>query len=157
MSLEGAQAPKFHLEGSDGKAHTLDDYAGKILILFFYPKDNTSGCSAEAAGFRDLYPELEKLGAIPVGVSKDSLKSHAKFICDYQLPYTLLTDPDAKVMTAYGAFGEKVLYGKKSLGTIRSTVVISAEGKVLKHWTKVAKASEHPAQVLAFLKEAVPG
>jgi peroxiredoxin Q/BCP len=150
--LEGQPAPQFRLEGSDGKLHTLNDYLGKILVLFFYPKDGTSGCTSEAIGFRDLHAQLLQLGAVPVGISRDSLKAHAKFTADYQLPYALLSDPDASVLTAYGAFGEKVQCGKKSMGTIRSTVVISPEGTVIRHWTKVAKASEHPAQVLEFLK-----
>ncbi|MBJ6725668.1 peroxiredoxin [Geomesophilobacter sediminis] len=151
MSLEGQAAPQFRLEGSDGKTHSLADWAGKTLVLFFYPKDSTPGCTSEAVGFRDLHPQFEQLGAAVVGLSKDSLKSHAKFSETYQLPYPLLSDPDTSVLAAYGAFGEKVMYGKKTVGTIRSTVVISPEGTVLKHWAKVAKASEHPTQVLEFL------
>lgn len=151
MSLEGMQAPEFRLEGSDGKTHSLEEYAGKPLVLFFYPKDNTSGCTSEAIGFRDLYPQFTENGVAVVGCSRDSLKAHAKFTADYELPFTLLSDPDTTVMAAYGAYGEKTQYGKTTLGTIRSTVLISAEGKVVKHWTKVAKASEHPAKVVDFL------
>lgn len=152
MLLEGQAAPDFTLQGSDGKQHSLKDYAGKTLILFFYPKDNTSGCTAEAIGFRDFKPLFDEMGAVLVGCSKDSLKSHDKFICDFGLPYTLLSDPDAAVMKSYGAFGEKVQYGKTTMGTIRSTVIISPEGKVVKHWAKVPKAADHPQKVLDFMK-----
>lgn len=151
-SLEGKSAPPFELAGSDGKTHSLRDYAGKTVVIYFYPKDNTPGCTKEACGFRDLKPELERQGAVLLGVSKDSLKSHDKFIADFGLPFVLLSDPDARMMAAYGAYGEKVQYGKKSMGTIRSTVVVGPDGKVVRHWPKVAKAEEHPAEVLEFLK-----
>jgi thioredoxin-dependent peroxiredoxin len=153
MIRQGEKAPEFSLAGSDGRQHTLADYAGRRLVIYFYPRDNTPGCTKEACGFRDLQPELNGLDVALLGVSKDSLKSHDKFIADFGLPFTLLSDPEATMMSAYGAFGEKVLYGKKSTGTIRSTVVIGPDGTVVKHWTKVAKAEEHPAQVLAFLQE----
>jgi len=152
MFLEGHDAPDFTLQGSDGKLHSLKDYAGKILVLYFYPRDNTPGCTAEAVGFRELQPFFEQLGGVVVGVSKDSLKSHDKFICEYNIPFTLLSDPDASVMKAYGAYGEKVQYGKTTMGTIRSTVVISPDGKIIKHWPKIPKASEHPDKVLDFFK-----
>ncbi|UFS72008.1 peroxiredoxin [Geomonas sp. RF6] len=151
-SLEGKQAPAFQLEGSDGKVHGLEEYAGKKVVIFFYPKDNTSGCTSENIGFRDLYPQFQELGVEVLGVSRDSMKSHAKFIADHNLPFTLLSDPETKVMATYGAFGEKVQYGKAAMGTIRSTVVIAPDGTVLKHWTKVPKAADHPAKVLEFLK-----
>ncbi len=151
MSLEGKKAPDFSLEGSDGKQHTLKDYAGKTVIIYFYPKDNTPGCTKEACGFRDSYAELLDRGIVLLGVSKDSLASHGKFIGTFGLPFPLLSDPDAAMMHAYGAFGEKVMYGKKTTGTIRSTVVIGGDGVVKKHWTKVAKAEEHPAQVLEYV------
>jgi len=151
MSLEGKKAPDFSLEGSDGKRHNLNEYAGKTVVLFFYPKDNTSGCTKEACGFRDGYDRLTANNIVLLGVSKDSIASHGKFISNYNLPFTLLSDPDATMMTAYGAFGEKVLYGKKSTGTIRSTVVIGPDGIVNRHWTKVAKAESHPLQVFEYL------
>ena len=153
MSLEGQKAPEFRLQGSDGREHGLGDYAGKLLVLYFYPRDNTPGCTSEAAGFARLHPLFEQLGAAVVGVSRDSLKSHEKFIADQKLPFTLLSDPDATTMKAYGAFGEKVQYGKTTMGTIRSTVVVAPDGTVVKHWTKVPKAAEHPDKVLDFLKE----
>ncbi|MBL0224808.1 MAG: peroxiredoxin [Geobacteraceae bacterium] len=151
MSLEGKKAPDFKLEGSDGKPHSLVEYAGKTVIIFFYPKDNTSGCTKEACGFRDGYRQLQDRGIVLLGVSRDSITSHTKFISAYNLPFVLLSDPDTSMMTAYGAFGEKVMYGKKTSGTIRSTVVIGPDGIVRKHWSKVAKAEQHPAQVLEYI------
>ena len=153
MSLEGKQAPAFELAGSDGKMHSLKEYVGKTVIIYFYPRDNTPGCTREACGFRDNHLALNKLNAVVLGVSKDSLKSHDKFIADFKLPFTLLSDPEAKMMAAYGAYGEKVMYGKKTTGTIRSTVIVGPDGKVLKQWAKVAKAETHPAEVLAFLQQ----
>lgn len=151
-SLEGNKAPDFELEGSDGKIHALKDYSGKTVVIYFYPKDNTSGCTKEACGFRDLDEDLRELGVVLLGVSKDSLKSHDKFIRDFGLPFVLLSDPDTTMMQAYGAFGEKVMYGKKTMGTIRSTVVIDPDGTVVKHWQTVKKAEAHPAAVIDFLR-----
>jgi peroxiredoxin Q/BCP len=153
MTLEGKSAPAFLLQGSDGKTHTLKEYEGKTLVIYFYPKDNTPGCTKEACGFRDLKPQLDGLGIVLLGVSKDSMKSHDKFIADFGLPFTLLSDPDATMMSAYGAFGEKVMYGKKTVGTIRSTVVVGPDGTILRHWPKVAKAEAHPAEVVEFLQK----
>ncbi len=113
MSLEGTQAPGFTLEGSDGNRHSLSDYAGKTVVLYFYPRDNTPGCTKEACAFRDLAPEMKNMNAIVLGVSKDSLSSHDKFIRTLNLPFTLLSDPDAAVMQSYGAFGEKCCTGRK--------------------------------------------
>jgi len=151
-SLEGKKAPAFTLEGSDGRKHALKDYAGKKVVIYFYPKDNTPGCTKESCGFRDLNKRIGGLNAVVLGVSRDSLESHDQFISDFNLPFVLLSDPDAAMMKQYGAFGEKVLYGKSSLGTIRSTVVIDEDGRVVKHWRKVPKADEHPQQVLEFLQ-----
>ena len=152
-SLENELAPDFKLEGSDGKMHGLGDYAGKTVVLYFYPKDNTSGCTKEACAFRDLKPILDGMDVVILGVSRDSLNSHDRFIRDFGLPFVLLSDPDTSMMQAYGAYGEKIQYGKKSMGTIRSTVIIGPEGKVVKHWQKVAKAETHPNDVLEFLKK----
>ena len=151
-SLEGRNAPAFTLEGSDGKKHSLKDYAGKKVVIYFYPKDNTPGCTKESCGFRDLNAQLIDLNAVVLGVSKDSLASHDRFIEKFNLPFVLLSDPDTKMMAQYGAFGEKVLYGKTSIGTIRSTVVLDEKGKVLKHWRRVPKAEAHPQKVLEFLQ-----
>ncbi|ACD94776.1 peroxiredoxin [Trichlorobacter lovleyi] len=153
MTLIDNKAPDFDLEGSDGRRHRLQDYAGRRLLLFFYPRDNTSGCTKEAVGFRDLKPEFEKLGFVILGISRDSLASHQRFIDNHELNMVLLSDPDARVMKAYHAFGEKMMYGKQVSGVIRSTVLICADGIIRKHWTKVAKAEQHPAQVLEYIKD----
>ena len=153
MAIEvGKNAPAFTLEGSDGKKHSLKDYAGRTVILYFYPKDNTPGCTKEACGFRDLQPKLKDLNAVVLGVSKDSLASHDKFIGLFDLPFVLLSDPDTKVMQKYCAYGEKMHYGKLITGTIRTTTIIGPDGKVSKHWKKVPKAEDHPQKVLEFLE-----
>jgi len=154
MTLEGKKAAQFSLDGSDGARHCLADYAGKTVVIFFYPKDNTSGCTKEACGFRDGYNQLASENTVLLGVSKDSIASHGRFIATHNLPFTLLSDPDTTMMAAYGAYGEKVRYGKKTTGTIRSTVVIGPDGIIKKHWTKVAKAEQHPAQVFEYLANA---
>ncbi|HSF56983.1 MAG TPA: peroxiredoxin [Candidatus Binatia bacterium] len=152
-NLEGKKAPAFSLEGSDGKKHSLADYAGKTVVLYFYPKDDTPGCTKEACGFRDLGASLKKSNAVVLGVSKDSVDSHKKFAGKYKLPFTLLSDPQLEVMKKYGAFGKKLMYGKPVQGTIRSTVVIGPKGEVIKHWPTVKKAEARPEEVLAYLNE----
>ncbi|MDZ8118697.1 peroxiredoxin [Pontiella agarivorans] len=151
-SLEGKKAPAFTLEGSDGNKHSLEDYLGKRVVIYFYPRDNTPGCTKESCGFRDLNQEIGDLNTVVLGVSKDSLASHDKFIEKFDLPFTLLSDPESEMMEKYGAWGEKVLYGKKSIGCIRSTVIVDEKGKIVKHWKKVTKAEAHPAKVLEFLQ-----
>jgi len=150
--VEGKPAPAFKLAGPGGKQVTLADYAGKHVILYFYPKDDTPGCTKEACGFRDAWKDIQKLGAIVLGVSADSEASHAKFAAKYRLPFPLLSDPGRKVMTQYGAYGEKTMYGKKTMGVIRSTVWIGPDGNVRKHWARVANAEEHPDRVLEALR-----
>jgi len=152
MNLEGKKAPVFSLEGNDGKAHALEDYKDKTVVLYFYPKDDTPGCTKEACGFRDLNANIKKTGAVVLGVSKDGAESHKKFTAKYKLPFVLLSDPKLEVMKKYGAFGKKMMYGKEVQGTIRSTVVIGPKGDVVKHWPTVRKAEAHPEEVLAFLK-----
>ena len=152
---EGKKAPAFTLKGSDREKHSLKDYAGQTVVLYFYPRDNTPGCTKQACGFKKLNTKFKKKDAVILGVSKDSLESHDKFIDKFKLPFTLLSDPDTKVMAKYGAWGEKNMYGKKSMGVIRSTVVIGADGKILKHWKRVAKAETHPEKVLEFLDSAL--
>ena len=152
-TLEGKKAPAFSLPGHDGKTHTLAGYAGKTVVLYFYPKDDTPGCTKEACGFRDDFAAMARLGAVVLGVSKDSIASHEKFSRKFKLPFVLLSDEDASVMQAYGAWGEKLMYGKPVTGTIRSTVVIDGKGKIVKHWDKVRNAEEHPSEVLDFLEE----
>jgi len=149
---EGKAAPSFTLEDASGKKVSLADFAGKNVILYFYPKDDTPGCTKEACGFRDDWKELQKANAVVLGVSADSGESHKKFAAKYKLPFTLLSDPDRKVMEKYGAYGEKMMYGKKTIGVIRSTVWIGPDGKVKKHWARVPSAEQHPAKVLEMLK-----
>ena len=149
---EGKAAPAFTLADADGKKVSLKDFAGKHVILYFYPKDDTPGCTKEACGFRDGWKDLQKLGAVVLGVSADDAVSHQKFRTKYKLPFPLLSDSDRKVMEKYGAYGEKILYGKKTVGVIRSTVWIGPDGKVRKHWSRVPKADAHPAKVLEALK-----
>jgi thioredoxin-dependent peroxiredoxin len=151
-NLEGKKAPDCSLDGNDGKKHSLDDYKGKTVVLYFYPKDDTPGCTKEACGFRDQNALLKKSDVVVLGVSKDSIESHNRFARKYKLPFILLSDPKAEVMKKYGAFGKKMMYGKEVEGTIRSTVVIGPNGDVLKHWSTVKKAEAHPDEVLAFLK-----
>jgi peroxiredoxin Q/BCP len=150
-ALEGKMAPGFELEGSDGKKHSLCDYAGRSVVLYFYPKDNTPGCTKEACRFKDLHQEVDEIGVVLLGISKDSTKSHESFINKFSLPFTLLSDPSGETMKAYGAIGEKVMYGKKTVGTIRSTVVVGTDGKIVKHWPSVKKAETHPDEVVEFL------
>ena len=149
---EGKAAPAFTLADADGNDVSLADFAGKNVIVYFYPKDDTPGCTKEACGFRDGWAELKKAGAVVLGVSADSGASHKKFAAKYKLPFTLLSDPDRTVMEKYGAWGEKVLYGKKVVGVIRSTVWIGPDGKVKKHWARVPEAKTHPDHVIAALK-----
>ena len=147
----GKKAPAFTLESSEGGKVKLADYAGKVVVLYFYPRDNTPGCTIEAENFRDALPALAKLGAVVLGVSKDSIASHCKFRDKYKLNFPLLTDADGKVMEAYGAWGDKVMYGKKMKGIIRSTVLIGKDGKVKQHWPKVS-VKGHVAAVLDAIK-----
>jgi peroxiredoxin Q/BCP len=148
----GKKAPAFTLESSDGGKAKLSDLAGKVVVLYFYPRDNTPGCTVEAENFRDAVPALKKLGAVVLGVSKDSIESHCKFRDKYKLSFPLLSDPDGKVLEAYGAWGDKVLYGKKSKGIIRSTVLIGKDGKVARLWPKVS-VKGHVDEVVAAVKD----
>jgi peroxiredoxin Q/BCP len=155
MAIEvGKAAPAFTLPDQDGTKVALKDLAGKDVVLYFYPKDDTPGCTKEACGFRDAWKELQARKVVVLGVSADDAGSHQKFIKKYRLPFPLLSDPDRKIMEKYGAWGEKVLYGKKITGVIRSTVWIGPDGKVRKHWARVASAADHPAKVLEALSAA---
>ena len=154
MALEeGKAAPAFTLPDQDGNPVALKDFRGRKVILYFYPKDDTPGCTKEACGFRDQWPVLEAAGCTVIGVSPDKPERHTKFREKYDLPFTLLSDPDHGMMEAYGAWGEKMMYGKPVTGVIRSTVLIGEDGKVLKHWARVARAEAHPAQVMAWLQD----
>jgi thioredoxin-dependent peroxiredoxin len=151
---EGKAAPAFTLKDADGNKVALKDFKGSNVVVYFYPKDDTPGCTKEACGFRDLWPEIQKAGTVVLGVSPDDAQSHTRFVEKYQLPFTLLCDPDKSVMTRYGAWGEKNMYGRKTMGVIRSTVLIGPDGKVKKHWKRVGSAAEHPARVLEVIKHA---
>ncbi len=148
----GDKAPPFDLPSDAGKNATLKDYAGKYLVLYFYPRDNTPGCTREAQAFTKLLPKLKKAGAEVCGVSKDSVASHCGFRDKLKLKVTLLSDPDLDVHKAYGAFGEKVSYGKKVKGVIRSTFLIDPKGKIVRAWSSV-KVDGHAEAVLAVLEE----
>ena len=149
---EGRSAPAFTLNDQNGNRVALKDFRGRTVVIFFYPKDDTPGCTKEACGFRDNLRQFDALDTAIVGVSPDGADSHVRFIEKFNLPFTLLSDPDKKVMEEYGAWGEKVLYGRKTVGVIRSTTIVGPDGKVLKHWKKVPKAADHPDRVLQFLE-----
>ncbi len=149
---EGKKAPAFTLTDENGAKVSLSSLSGKDVVLYFYPRDDTPGCTKEACGFRDLWKPIQKLGVVVLGVSPDGAAAHQKFRAKYELPFSLLSDPDRAVMTKYGAFGEKTMYGKKVQGVIRSTVWIGKDGVVRRHWARVAKAESHPAAVLEALQ-----
>ena len=151
MLEAGKKAPAFHLESSAGGKVKLADLAGKPVVLYFYPRDNTPGCTVEAQDFQAALPAFTRAGAVVLGVSKDTIASHCKFRDKYGLEFQLLSDADGKTLEAYGAWGDKVLYGKKSKGIIRSTVLIGKDGKVVKHWPKVS-VKGHVAEVLEAVK-----
>ncbi len=149
---EGKYAPAFTLKNQNGDSVALSDFKGNNVIVYFYPKDDTPGCTKQACGFRDLWADIKASGVIVLGVSPDDAQSHTQFIDKYALPFTLLSDPDKTMMTEYAAYGEKMMYGKKMIGIIRSTVWIGSDGKVKKHWRKVPNAAAHPAKVLQALQ-----
>ena len=151
---EGRKAPSFTLPDAEGRPVSLADFKGKDVVVYFYPRDDTPGCTKEACGFRDYWKELQRAGVVVLGVSADSGESHKKFAAKYRLPFTLLSDKDRKVMTAWGAYGDKMMYGKKTKGVIRSTVWVGPDGTVRKHWARVADAAKHPAAVLQAVTSA---
>ena len=149
--VEGEEAPDFALEADDGRQVSLKDYRGKKVVLYFYPKDGTTGCTLEAVEFRDIADEVEKQGAMIVGVSKDSVKSHQKFKQKHDLSFTLLSDPEGKVLDLYGVWKKKSLYGRTFMGTERTTFLIDEKGIVIKVYRKV-KAKGHAQVCLLDLK-----
>ena len=151
---EGKAAPAFTLVNQDGGKISLEELRGQNVIVYFYPRDDTPGCTKEACGFRDFNKEIQALDTVILGVSPDSPESHQKFIDKYSLNFDLLSDPDRKVMGRYEAFGEKKMYGKTVQGVIRSTVWIGPDGKVKKHWRRVPNAADHPEKVLQALQAA---
>lgn len=146
----GTKAPELSLPDQNGNVHTLEEYRGKKVILYFYPKDNTPGCSKQACGFGELYPRFVEKGAVVLGVSKDSVASHKRFEEKYGLPFTLLSDPELSCIQAYDVWKEKKMYGKVSMGVVRTTYLINENGIIEKAYDKV-KAADNPAQMLGEL------
>ena len=148
----GAKAPAFKTVDQNGEKVSLGDLKGKYVVLYFYPKDDTSGCTKEACAFRDAFAEFRELDAEVLGVSVDDERSHKKFAEKYDLPFRLLVDTDKKIVEAYGAWGEKSMYGRKYMGTNRITYVIDPKGRIAAVYPKV-KAAEHADEILAFLRQ----
>ena len=146
----GTQAPDFTLPDQNGNMHSLSEYRGKKVILYFYPKDNTPGCTKQACGFAERYPQFTEKGAVVLGISKDSVASHKKFEEKYGLPFTLLADPELVAIQAYDVWQEKKNYGKTYMGVVRSTYLIDENGKIVKAFEKV-KAADNPEQMLGEL------
>jgi len=152
MLKEGKNAPDFKLLANNRQTSSLNDLKGKNIVLFFYPKDNTPGCTLEACGFRDSFKEIESLGVVILGISPDSVKSHENFINKFKLPFPLLSDDEKEMCKAYGVWIEKSMYGRKYMGVARTTFIINKEGKIAKIFDKV-KPQDHNQEVLAALKE----
>ena len=150
MLQEGMQAPAFTLADKDGRRVSLSDFLGKKVVLYFYPKDNTPGCTRQACAFAAAYSEFEKKNAVVIGISKDSISSHEKFAEKYNLPFVLLSDPELHAIQAYGVWQEKKLYGKTSIGVVRTTFIIDEQGKIIKVIPKV-KPDTNAAEVLDIL------
>src|SRR5436853_146046 len=150
MPAVGETAPDFALRSDDGRRMSLKDFRGRNVILYFYPKDDTPGCTKEACAFRDNFAEFTRKGALVFGISPDSVKSHQKFADKFKLPFTLLADEEKKLVQAYGAWGQKSFLGKKYFGTHRVTFLIGPEGKIKKIWPQV-KPAEHAKEILAEL------
>jgi peroxiredoxin Q/BCP len=148
----GDPAPQFTLKDHGGNEVSLQDFRGRPVVLYFYPKDDSPGCTTQACDIRDRWGEFEDIGAVVVGVSPDGADTHRAFRDKYDLPQILLADPDHEVMERYGAWGEKVLYGKKSVGAIRSSVLVGPDGEVVKVW-KRAQARSHAERVLRALQD----
>lgn len=151
---EGSKAPAFTLSSDHGKKIKLSDFKGKYVVVYFYPKDDTPGCTKEACAFRDARSEIEQLGAVVLGISPDDVASHAKFRDKYALNFPLLADDDHAVAEKFGAWREKNMYGKKSMGVQRSTFLIGPDGKVVKLWKRVS-VDGHDAEVLSAVRNAM--
>jgi peroxiredoxin Q/BCP len=146
----GTKAPDFTLPDKDGNLVSLSDFAGKKVVLYFYPRDNTAGCSKQACGYRDNYGAFQEKGVVVIGISKDSVKSHTNFAAKYELPFLLLSDPELQAIQSYDVWHEKTMCGKTSMGVVRSTCVIDESGTVIYSAEKV-KTGDDPLNVLAFL------
>lgn len=151
MLEEGVKAPEIVLNDKNGNTVKLSDFAGKKVVVYFYPKDNTAGCTKQACGFRDAYSEYESLGIPVIGISKDSEASHVKFADKHELPFILLSDPELKAIKDYDVWQEKKLYGKVSMGVVRTTYLIDENGIIEKVWKK-AKTDKNAAEILEYLK-----
>lgn len=145
-------APAISLEGDDGATHTLEEQRGHWVLVYFYPKDNTPGCTTEACMIRDMYDEFEDLGITVYGISKDSVASHARFKEKFELPFTLLSDPEGEVVEAYGAWKKKKMFGKESMGIVRSSFLIDPNGTIARVYPKVDPAA-HAMEILADVRE----
>ena len=154
MIKENSKAPNFKLPSSNNKNFEINKSVNQYLVIYFYPRDNTPGCTNEAKDFSKLYKEFKKLNCEIVGISKDSVESHKKFISKYKIPFELLSDEKIITLKKYGAWGEKSMYGKKFMGIKRTTVLINPRGKIIKIWNNV-KVTDHAKEVLNFLKEAI--
>jgi peroxiredoxin Q/BCP len=154
MIKENSKAPNFKLPSSNNKSFEINKSLGKYLVIYFYPRDNTPGCTNEAKDFSKLYKEFKKKNCEIVGISKDSIESHRKFISKYKIPFQLLSDEKIIALKKYETWGEKSMYGKKFMGIKRTTVLINLKGKIIKIWNNV-KVTDHAKEVLNFLKEAI--
>jgi len=150
MLKEGTKAPDFSLPDQNGKLHSLSEYKGQRVILYFYPKDNTSGCTKQACGFAERYPQFREKGAIILGINKDTVASHKKFEEKYGLPFTLLSDTSLDVLKKYDVWKEKTNYGKVSMGIVRTTYLIDENGVIVRAMDKV-KAAENPQEMLELI------
>jgi peroxiredoxin Q/BCP len=152
MIEEGKRAPSFRLDAADGGKVALSDFVGRYVVVYFYPKDDTPGCTTEAKDFRDAAKKLKTLDAAVIGISKDSIESHCKFRDKHALNFALLSNPDGKVIEKYDAWGERNMYGRKFMGILRSTVVIAPDGTVVRHFPKV-KVAGHVEEVLETIRD----
>ena len=154
MIKENSKAPNFKLPSSNNKNFEINKSLDQYLVIYFYPRDNTPGCTNEAKDFSKLYREFKKLNCEIFGISKDSVESHKKFISKFKIPFQLLSDEKITALKKYGAWGEKSMYGKKFMGIKRTTVLINQKGKIIKIWNNV-KVKDHAKEVLSCLKEAI--
>ena len=154
MIKENSKAPNFKLPSSNNKNFEINKSFDQYLVIYFYPRDNTPGCTSEAKDFTKLYKEFKKLNCEIFGISKDSVESHKKFISKFKIPFQLLSDEKITALKKYGAWGEKSMYGKKFMGIKRTTVLINPKGKIIKIWNNV-KVKNHAKEVLSCLKEAI--
>ena len=154
MIKENSKAPNFKLPSNNNKSFEINKNLNQYIVIYFYPRDNTPGCTNEAKDFSKLYNDFKKLNCEVIGISKDSIESHKKFITKFKIPFQLLSDEEVMVLKKYGAWGEKSMYGKKFMGIKRTTVLINPKGKIMKIWNNV-KVVDHAKDVLNFLKAAI--